>query len=233
MLHIFQRQCNNINQKNRPDWFSHEFCFKNLLNTVKNEKVILNIIFDGEPSEKHFLNKYKEFYNLIKINGGSEGSSFDKMIDHITNLNLNDDDIIYILEDDYLHIENWITILNEGIKQINADYVTLYDHKDKYYFKIYDQIREKIFISNSVHWRTTPSTTSTFACKFKILKRDKEVHKNFAKNNIVDDHNKFLELWNRGSNLISCIPGYSTHVEQEYLSPLVNWKQINNKYINL
>ena len=41
-----------------------------------------------------------------------------------------------------------------------------------------------------------------------------------------DDHNKFTRLWQEGSNLVSSIPGCLTHVETEYLSPVVDWSKV-------
>jgi hypothetical protein len=42
--------------------------------------------------------------------------------------------------------------------------------------------------------------------------------------NWVRDHEKFTHLWDIGSNLVSCIPGYSTQVEDGMLSPIIDWK---------
>jgi hypothetical protein len=38
------------------------------------------------------------------------------------------------------------------------------------------------------------------------------------------DHQKFLELAQNGRVLISSIPGYSTHAQQDLLSPCIDWK---------
>jgi hypothetical protein len=35
----------------------------------------------------------------------------------------------------------------------------------------------------------------------------------------------FMELKQRGRRLASSIPGFATHGETDYLSPLTNWKQ--------
>ena len=41
-----------------------------------------------------------------------------------------DNDIVYFVEDDYLHLEGSEQLIEEGIER--ADYVSLYDHPDKY-----------------------------------------------------------------------------------------------------
>jgi len=132
------------------------------------------------------------------------------------------------LEDDYLHRKEWIDILLEGFEYIGADYYTLYDHPDKYSLPMYENLQSKIIATPSVHWRTTPSTTNTYACKFSILKKHFDIHIKYC--DLVEkwtkDHIKFTHLWNEGSNLVSCIPGYSTHVEGNMLSPLTDWSKI-------
>jgi hypothetical protein len=36
----------------------------------------------------------------------------------------------------------------------------------------------------------------------------------------------FLHLWSIGSNLVSCMPAYSTHVEANMLSPFREWENV-------
>lgn len=128
---------------------------------------------------------------------------------------LQDETIVYLLEDDYLHQPNFCRVLMEGVQL--SDYVTLYDHLDKY--KDYPDLVSKIMLTETCHWRTTPSTTNTYACKFSVLKRDLEIHKEFSRDrDISDDNGKFLRL----GGLVSSIPGYSTHCDA-YMSPVVKW----------
>jgi hypothetical protein len=38
----------------------------------------------------------------------------------------------------------------------------------------------------------------------------------------------FLELRDKGRSLISPLPGYATHGETAWLTPLINWNDISN-----
>lgn len=230
MIRIFQRHCNFSTQsanKPRPDWFDREKIFDSFISTL-DERVDYTAFHDSGNGniEDHFLSD--KDVKKVSMLGGNDAQSFLNVLNYVIEQNYDDNDIIYFLEDDYLHKIGWIDILLEGFEYIGADYYTLYDHPDKYYLQMYEDLQSKIIATPSVHWRTTPSTTNTYACKLKTLKKHLPIH--IKSCDLVEkwtkDHDKFTELWNAGSNLISCIPGYSTHVEGNMLSPTINWSQI-------
>lgn len=224
-IEIFNRHCffsDVSTNKCRPNWFSREKCFLNLKKTINPEISNLNIVFDNKKGkiENYFL---KNESNVIQISCGTEAQSFVELLKIIIGCNFEDDTIIYIVEDDYIHLNQWDKILIEGF-EIGFDYLTLYDHFDKY-TDMYNNLVSKILISKSTHWRTIPSTTNTYAMKFKTLKRDFETHIKYSTNvHISLDHNKFLDLNCNNKYLGSPIPGFSTHVETQWISPIINWQ---------
>lgn len=226
-MKVFFRTTSNQAGKFRPDWFSYEKCFNNFSKEFKDDDVTL--FFDGDSSGR----SYSEDIKVVHVNEGSETKSFLKLIDYILEQNYKDDEIIYIVEDDYLHRPGSSKVLKEAFEQFpNAYYVTLYDHQDKYVPGYYDMFAPnfpiQLLVSKSAHWRTTPSTTNTFATRFKTLKEDVDIHKEFSspEKKTSDDHLKFISLWNKGRSLISCIPGYSTHVENALMSPTIDWEKV-------
>lgn len=229
-LRIFQRHCNfssNSHNKPRPNWFNREKIFDSFILTL-DDRVEYTAFHDSGNGDitEHFLNNKQ--VNKVSKKGGNDAQSFLNLLNYVIEQNYNDDDIIYFLEDDYLHKPGWIDILLEGFEYIGADYYTLYDHPDKYYLPMYDNLQSKIIVTPSVHWRTIPSTTNTYACRFKTLKQHIDIHVQYCDllAKWTKDHDKFTHLWKIGSNLISCIPGYSTHVEETMLSPTINWENI-------
>jgi hypothetical protein len=107
------------------------------------------------------------------------------------------------------------------------DYVTLFDHRDKYFFPQYADLRSKIFCTTSCHWRTTPSTTNTYAMFFKTLQKHIDIHRCFSLGRtITADHDKFCKLTEEEAVLISSIPGFSTHVEVDFASPCTDWENL-------
>lgn len=223
-IEVFLRHCYtskvNLSGANRPKWWDKEKVYNNFVNTLNPETTNYTIVFDefyGLQSNTFLNNK-----NSIKIKAGQESLSFCKTLEHVLSKNFDDDTIIYFVEDDYVHMPGWDKILIDGFT-LPAQYVTLYDHGDKYQ-EMYKEFMTKVLISKYTHWMPTPSTTNTFAVKFKTLKEDKDIHKHFSTDfEPSADHAKFIELHRRGRNLISCIPGCSTHCHSEFLSPCVNW----------
>lgn len=228
LIQVFVRHCfysSASAHKNRPAGFSHEKCFENLLDTLdSNTELTLLLDTHFAKDEKHFVQKENRF-PIVEIDAGEEGKSFLALLDYVLEQKYSDDTILYFLEDDYLHKEGWPLILQEGIEL--ADYVTLFDHRDKYDQTIYPKLTSKIFHSESCHWRTTPSTTNTYAMKMGTLKKDLAIHRKYSTGvKISRDHKKFLKLGRRGKPLISSIPGYSTHCEPDFSSPTTDWASL-------
>lgn len=222
-IKVFLRHWNGATgrkQHARPEWFSYEQCYR----SVKNAKVDLTILLDGTKQNHHFQFDLED--KVIEYTGGSDAASLLYCLKYIENSNLHDNDIVYIVEDDYLHQPGWEDIMREAFDAFDVDYVTLYDHPDKYFLPMYETLQSKLLHTKSLHWRTTPSTCNTYAAKWSTLKKHWDTHVKYClpeQTHDGYDHTKFLDLWNQGSNLISCIPGYSTHCELPFLSPTINW----------
>jgi hypothetical protein len=66
----------------------------------------------------------------------------------------------------------------------------------------------------------------TFAAKVSTLKRTEETLRKYTTGTYPNDFHMFLELREQNELLITPIPGYSTHGETAWLSPLTNWNKI-------
>lgn len=234
-IEIFVRHCNYSAvsaHKSRLAEFSKERCLSNLLSTLQDEQdVNVTFFLDTHHPEwlmegGHFVRK-QQHYPVIEFKGGSETASFLFMLEHVYNQKYSADTIIYFLEDDYLHLPHWPQILREAFQLPGVDYATLYDHKDKYFFPQYAELRSKIFHTASCHWRTTPSTTNTYAMLFKTLKKHIDLHRCYSLGRtITADHEKFCRLAEDGAVLVSSIPGFSTHAEPDFASPCTDWEKL-------
>ncbi len=233
-IEVFVRHCSFSSissHKKRLPGFSRELCHENLLSTIDRNQANLTFFFDAAKgdSQSHFLKTNSLSDPLVEIFEGTESGSFLKLLDYVMGLDLHPETILYFVEDDYLHKPGWTDILLEGFQVPQVDYVTLYDHRDKYMAKPYEELTARLFVTQSCHWRSTPSTTQTFAVRLKTLRQDLRIHRKYSQKRAISrDHAKFMHLQQRGSLLISSIPGWSTHVDPEFLSPCANWEQMFN-----
>ena len=133
------------------------------------------------------------------------------MLEHVRDSGWEAQDTVVFLEDDYAVSPNWTLFLEEGLEL--AEYLSLYDHPDKY-SNLYKSIPCLLFKQPRRHWRTTPSTTNSYAMKKQTLMRDMDIHERYSLGvRVSRDHEKFLELWNVGRKLITCIPAAWSHEE--------------------
>lgn len=229
-MKVFFRTTSNKAGKYRPEWFSYEACYRNIKNSIRNQDNLV-VFFDGTPET------VPEYIDLDKIvfakDGGSETKSFVSLMEYLKEQNFDPDELIYIVEDDYLHKAGSLDALEDVLRNTNVDYATLYDHEDKYFPDYFEKFatgfKTLLFHTEKSHWRTTPSTTNTFATKYKILMDDMETQLKFSpkEEKTSRDHEKFHELWMNGRSLVSSVPGFSTHVENMLMSPCFDWSVLS------
>jgi hypothetical protein len=232
-IEVFLRQCyysklQELPDRTRPIWFNKIKVFENFKNTLNSDLINYTIVYDEFYGgiDKTFLAKEK---NVEIIKCGSETDSFLSTLDIIQSRNFDDEQIIYFLEDDYLHRPGWCELIIEGFT-LNSHYVTLYDFD---YFIGSGYLCEILTTPNS-HWRAVPATTNTFACKYKTLVEDLEIHKKYSIYGVKEeegfhfskDYDKFWELQQQNKYIISPIPGWSTHCDANHLSPVIEWEKI-------
>jgi hypothetical protein len=229
-IHIFYRHYNieGTDYKNRPQWFDFEKCFVNLLDTIKDKNVDLHVVMDGNV-ENNFIKKYQDRYILHTINAKADQISFWETWKIAKETLIGEKDLIYFLENDYLHVENWVEkIISLFSSYEGLCYVSLYDHNDKYFPQHIDDSISKIYTTSDHHWRTITSTCGSFVVNKNIFEED------YTENTtIAGDHNKFVFLAQTKNRFVMTpIPGLSTHCMNGLMSPTIDWEQINNITLN-
>jgi hypothetical protein len=230
-LHIFYSHYNvtDTDNKGRPNWFNYEKCFINLLNTIEDkENIELHVVMDGKI-EDNWIKKYKHKYFSHEIITTHDMNSVTKGVYSVVKeTKCLDNDLIYILENDYLHVDDWVNKILDIFQTFEGlNYISLYDHGDKYFHPNYDNLVSKIFVSNYHHWRTIMSTCGSYITIKKIFDEDYNDHIGITVP--IGDHNKWIFLSeNKGRFILTPIPGLSTHCMEGLMSPTINWKQINN-----
>jgi hypothetical protein len=232
MLKIIYRISDIGYPKQKASYINNENCYKNALKRFPADKYYWHVIADSvsnktkELLESGLPKEQITYVNIAQGPGYTFVIMLDKMLQEST-----DNDILYFLENDYIHKKNADIALIEGI-HLGADYVTLYDHPDKYkepedggnpYCQGASE-ETRVYLTNSCHWKLTNSTTGTFAGLVSSFKQDYDTIMKWANQPHWRDFEMFTELRTQGRSLISPIPSYSTHGDLPTIAPLINWE---------
>lgn len=229
MIHIIYRHTDHINNcgrgKNRPIYFSYENCLNNILSTIEDvDFVKFHLLHDGVNNSKD-----PRIHYVKNVNANSEYGSWVKAWEYAKTLELEDNDLIYFIENDYLHLKGWPHKIKELTETYSGiSYITLYDHPHFYNPVDYPNLETYLLSTPTHHWNTRPSTTATFIINKNVLLED---HDLWVADTGYGDHHKFMKLKNeKGRIVIAPIPSLSTHCEIEWLAPTVNWEFISKNY---
>lgn len=258
-IHIYLRQFSGLrNNPDRPDWFTPEKIFKNLLQTINWNICSLTVCFEKkEHFNSHFIQKYLndkfkvEFIDTKNIKrktlfdepwSHSVAATSEVILKDVENEIIKENDLIYVLEEDYAHIPYWsdITLDFFNTSLPKNDYVCLYDHNDKYIFnqsddiiekyrlenhwKMYRNLQSKIVVSNYRHWRSLPNCGLSMIMTKDLFLRDKE----FWLGGYSDCEIGHQLLTKYGTNFWTPIPSISTHAINPFVAPMIDWDKIIN-----
>jgi len=216
--------------KVKPNYIGNEQCLKNATKIFKDANWLVIADNTSEPT-KNMIRKYISEDCIKWVSVGHGAGTFNIALDEA--LQYHNDEIVYFIENDYLHKPKSQKILKEGFN-LGASFVSLYDHPDKYLEPSQggnpycDGGAEdtRVYLTDNCHWKITNSTTMTFAAKVSTLKRTEPILRKHTSGTHPNDFQMFLELRQNNELLITSIPGYSTHGETAWLSPLTDWSKI-------
>ena len=229
-MRIIYRISDSGYNKVKPDYINNENCLANATKEFDNS--IWSIIADNISSDtNNMIQKYASRDCILYTEKGNGAATFNLALDEA--LTYDDDEIIYFIENDYLHKPGSEKIIQEAF-ELGASFVSLYDHPDKYLppSKGGNPYCEggaedtRVYKTDSVHWKITNSTTMTFAAKVSTLKENENILRKHTSGTHPNDFQMFLELRANNKLLVTSIPGYSTHGETAWLSPLTDWSKI-------
>ena len=203
----------------------------------KFKKLLKNQFFESEikPLEINFYKK-----KIKKVNQQGKKVT-DNQISNMSNINQslnlgkNCDDLVYFVEDDYIHkvdaIEEMIFAYERISSQTGkelilcpADYPYLYTRLQN----------SKILLGNKYHWRSIEETLCTFLTSKKIINKHFKKFTSACETEHYPFEKPFHEIYKK-ELCISPMPALATHftnINSIYgLSPFINYKKLwnNNK----
>lgn len=228
-MNIIYRISDTGYNKVKPEYINNEACLKNALGVFPWTEYDWSIIADNISEQtSDMIQKYIPRNHINYVTVGHGAGTFNLALTEA--LQYVDSEVVYFLENDYLHKRGADKILVEGF-DTGASYVALYDHPDKYINGANPFVEDggevtRVMLTSTCHWKLTNSTTMTFAAKVKTLKEDEEILRLYTQGSYPRDFDMFLALRDKGRALVTPLPGYATHGETAWLSPLTNWSNI-------
>ena len=231
-MKIIYRISDSGYNKVKPTYINNEACLKNAIEIFPWQEHDWSIIADNISEETNdMVQKYipRNYIDYVSIGHGA--GTFNLALDEA--LQEPDWQVVYFLENDYLHKPNSDKIILEGL-ELGASFVSLYDHPDKYLppsqggnpYCEGGAEDTRVYLTESSHWKITNSTTMTFATTIENLVRTEPTLRKYTQGTYPEDFKMFLDLREQGELLISPIPGYATHGETAWLSPLTDWSLV-------
>ena len=214
-MHVIYRISDNSYAKNKLPGTDKKFCLENFLSVFKDHEITVM----ADNCKEKTLNTLSNL-DYISTNLGNAGS-LNRAIKMACRMS--PENIVYFVEDDYLHLPKSPTVIEEGLQL--ADYVTLYDHPDKYMEQYNFGETSKVMRTSSTHWRFTISTCMTFASKSQTIQEDIDIWNKWTNGPHPYDHEIFLELKMKGRKLAVPIPGLALHtdltISEQHGRPLI------------
>jgi hypothetical protein len=218
----------------RPPYFDKLLCLRSFLLSFRHVGGERRLLFlnDGPvPDDRVAL--MRQWGSVIELPGLGNGPSFRRAVESA--LAMPDDTIAYFAEDDYLYLEPALgRVMGVFAAVPAADYVTPYDHLDRYLRT--DDARggmSRVIVAAGQHWRTVDSTTMTFAVRVARLLRDawvvrlatapKKRPKDHLMWRLIQGQKHFFWKFPKRM-LLGPVPSLATHMDTKGLAPAVDWE---------
>lgn len=234
-VHIFLRACDKVNSLHglsRPFGLDKkktmQSCFKSLVKSIElAHEYTFQVTIIGDELSKEMVEFYQSSTikpTIINEKFGNDNSLM-KMFELAENLP--DDDIVYFLEDDYLHYPHFFFTCFDFIRKspnktfTDGFFLHPTDYPDQYHRK--DLIIPSLVILGELgHFRQVSSSTFTFMSKVSLVKK----YISHFKSSTVNADDGFMSKIFQEVPIFSPLPGLATHMHEATMSPFMPWREL-------
>lgn len=214
-------------------------CMRSLLRTMKNVDATrhsLRLTIIDDHSTESCVTRMKELVatapfetRFMALETHGVGPSFGASYVYARD---NAQDLIYFVEDDYLHAPSALPEMleaqelfsrnlgGEEVAIFPVDYTTNYDPRIA--------MPSRLVLGPYRHWHTDHSTTGTFFISHKAFIKNFDHIIKMALYRIdpkIGEYNTINNTWRNGVHLFSPIPSLALHMQDEpIISPFIDWK---------
>ena len=229
-----------------------QICFRSLVKSLEGFDHAIHVVADDISDElREFFKEYP-----VVITEGVFGNDESLRVALRLALSFDADDWVYFCEDDYLHTPEaflWIddilknresillTKSRRGIKRfIPFDHrrslhtmpliIHPPDYPDRYHARL--RYPSYLFVSKYYHWRQISNTTFTFLASVQTLtqfRHELEFSTTGANDGFLSKKLFAQDKYSGRALCLSPIPGVATHMHEEVMTPLVDWKTLVEK----
>lgn len=227
-------------------------CLLSLINCINNCNFNIKLTVLDDNSENDFILKLKKFLkncnketsliNLEKV--GYNNSAFEQFL-----MASECDDLVYVVEDDYLHEEDAISNLLNAYYYLSKRFdgpVILHPDDDGWNYAEGNEKKTLLLHDGLRYWRSISHTTHTIFTEAKNLKDNFESfsklaneYPNLVEQNTIDLLYKNFETGNGHINVFSPIPSIAYHmsyIDHKIVSTTQStWRQLwdTNRYLEM
>ncbi len=251
-INLYLRTCwANKLSSTRPEYFSIDKCFKNLLSTINWDLVNMTVVFNGnvkgnivEQLQSKYPYKIKEIDTNTYTGKSYESNcpsskSYCLTSQIIKEDNLSEDSLIFVLENDYIFRPvDWATIVldlyNNYIDE--NSYLSLFDHPDKFMFSQSDETIKKHNLEP--HWKLYRGLKSEIILSSYSHFREtpsitstwimpkRLFDRDFTEHSLGVSDNTGCNIWSskHGTKFYSPIPSINCHCERFFIPPFIPWE---------
>lgn len=219
-----------------------KLCFLSLLDAL--EGCNFRIVVLGDKLSDEMISFFKHFDVELQLGNFGNDVSFKEALKIARSIP--DNEWVYFCEDDYLHVPNAFkridTFLNERETYLTPKKKDLFifppDYPDRYKPKYLK--KSLLLVTSDCHWRQVSNVTFTFLTKSSTLKKHYALFKKASvkvREGSLGNGDRYISrklfgrlgLWS-GAICFSPVPGLSTHMHRDTMTPLVDWEQLLQKY---
>jgi hypothetical protein len=164
-LYIYLRSTQQPEAKLRPSFFDKTACLSSLIAAAREVEAHITFVNDGPiPAERESL--MMAAGDVVRGEFGSNRASLRATLALAATRRHASDDVVWFAEDDYLYTRAALIALMAAVRDLPADYFTLYTGDLEY------RTRQLAPIGERGGWTRFASTTSTFGVRGPVLGHD-------------------------------------------------------------
>lgn len=225
-----------------------KLCFLSLVESLKD--LDFKIIVVGDKLSEEMIAFFNRFEVELYLGNFGNDASFRETLKIASTIP--NDEWIYFCEDDYLHVPHAFEFIDHFLDERE----TLFKQKKKF-FNLFREVNLKdkdlfifppdypdrydpgnrksslILFSSDCHWRQVSSMTLTFLTKSSTFKKHSALYKKASVRDRKISRRLFGKLgfsFLSSSVCLSPLPGLSTHMHRDTMSPLVDWEKLVLEY---